>query len=94
VIPSLPKDLIRNLAQQFSSKPLSKEVLPTLERATDEFFKNIRSPSPHPLSEPKLMLVFSSDLGTFASHAGRKVIEEGDVQMLLQRYISPCFSAG
>jgi Centromere kinetochore component CENP-T histone fold len=35
---------------------------------------------------------FSSDLGTFASHAGRKVIEEGDVQMLLQRYYPPlCF---
>ena len=41
VIPSLPKELIRNLAQQFSSKPITKDVLPSLEKATDEFFRNI-----------------------------------------------------
>jgi hypothetical protein len=42
VIPSLPRDLIRNLAQQFASKPISKDVLPVIEKATDEFFRNIR----------------------------------------------------
>lgn len=34
---------------------------------------------------------YRADLSTFARHAGRKAIEEGDVQMLLQRslhYIS------
>jgi hypothetical protein len=41
-IPSLPRDLIRNLAQQFSTKTLSKDALPQIERATDEFFRNIR----------------------------------------------------
>ena len=30
-IPSLPKELIRNLAQQFSSKPITKDILPSLE---------------------------------------------------------------
>lgn len=42
VVPSLPTDLIRNLAQQFASKPISKDVLPVLQRATDEFFRNVR----------------------------------------------------
>ena len=46
-VPSLPRDLIRNLASQFSSKPLTKDVLPALELATYEFFKNIAS-DPHP----------------------------------------------
>jgi hypothetical protein len=41
-LPSLPRDLIRNLAQQFSTKTLSKDALPQIERATDEFFRNIR----------------------------------------------------
>jgi hypothetical protein len=42
VIPPFPKDLLRDLAQQFSSKPLSKDALPLLEKAADEFFRNIR----------------------------------------------------
>jgi hypothetical protein len=33
------------------------------------------------------LLTYRADLATFARHAGRKAIEEGDVQMLLQRYI-------
>src|SRR5271170_6414972 len=45
-VPSLPQDLIRNLASQFSSKPLTKDVLPSLELATHEFFKNTASPPP------------------------------------------------
>jgi histone H3/H4 len=64
----LPTDLIRNLANQFSSKPISKETIPYLQRATNEFFKNI-----------------SSDLAAYADHAGRKAIDEHDIQMLLQR---------
>lgn len=79
-VPSLPRDLIRNLASQFSSKQLTKDVLPALDIATHEFFKNIASPHP-----PTRRLTFSMDLATFAKHAGRKAIEEGDVQMLLQR---------
>jgi histone H3/H4 len=79
VIPSLPKELIRNLAQQFSSKPITKDTLPSLEKATDEFFRTISYPPT--FSE----LTFRSDLSMFARHAGRKAIEEGDVQMLLQR---------
>jgi histone H3/H4 len=70
VVPQLPRDLIRNLAQQFSSKPLSKDTFDAVERATDLFFQNV-----------------SADLATFARHAGRKVIEETDVQVLLQRYV-------
>src|SRR5271163_4072287 len=30
VIPSLPRDLLRDLSQQFTSKPLSKECYPLL----------------------------------------------------------------
>jgi len=68
VIPSLPRDLLRDLSQQFTSKPLSKECYPLLDLATQSFFRNL-----------------SSDLATFAQHAGRRSIEETDVQMLMQR---------
>ena len=41
VVPALPSELIRNLAQQFSAKTLSKDALPAIEKASDLFFQNI-----------------------------------------------------
>jgi len=87
--PTLPRELIRNLAQQFTSRQITKDAIPYLEKATDEFFKYLRfTPKLISLSHHILRTdVCSSDLAAFARHAGKKLIDEGDVQMLLQRYV-------
>jgi len=51
-------------------------------------FSKIYRPPPFP-PPLEFSLTYRSDLATFAAHAGRKAIEEGDVQMLLQRYVPP-----